>query len=127
MQLDLPTILAYVVAGGVGGAALAILLERWEKFKNWLPSWKKAWTVFLVCVLLPPLGWLASIGMGYISVPAIWQGWIESIVKELAIGFVAWGGSQIMHKWDVKTELEKMALLVELAKPVAEKPTPSKK
>lgn len=97
--MDVPTFRAALelLASGALGAVLAFLLEKlagW--FQQWPPDAKK-WFVFGFCMLVPLLAWFLQLAMGYMAVPGSGQEWVESIWHELALGFVAWGGSQATH------------------------------
>lgn len=89
-------VLEIIAGGGALGAIIAFLFEKLEWFQSW-PSEVKKWFIIGFCLLAPLGAWAIQLALGYVVAPVGAQGWTEAIWHELAIGFVAWGGSQATH------------------------------
>jgi hypothetical protein len=73
--MTLRDVLWIVVSGGAGGVVYW-LMERVPFLAALRPDYKR-YAGLALSALLPPLAWLAMVGMGYEAQPATWQGWLE--------------------------------------------------
>lgn len=97
--MDVPTFKSALelLASGAFGAVLAFLLE---KLAGWFQKWPpevKAWFVFGFCMIVPLCAWGVQMALGYATIPGDAPAWVEAIWHQLAVGFVAWAGSQATH------------------------------
>lgn len=93
---DIPGLVEIItmLAKGLGaGAILAFLFEHFEFFQN-LSSNARWWLIFLVSIGLPMLAQLALQ-----FVPAEAWATLQPYWQALALGFLAWLGSQVAHKF----------------------------
>ena len=90
----LTEVVARIAAGAVAGVILAFLFERFAWFQR-LSSDARWWLVFGVQIGLPVV---ATAALQF--VPAGVWAVLEPYWKAIALGFVAWVGSQVAHNWD---------------------------
>lgn len=87
----LPNVIAKLATGFGVGAILSFLFRQFAWFKN-LSTKVKWWIVFLTSVLLPLF---AQIALQF--VPAeVWVA-LEPYWQSIALGFLTWIGSQVVH------------------------------
>lgn len=94
--MDLKAFLGLLAGGTVISTVLSFMAERWAWFQRLSPR-GRWWLVVAVCFGLPLVGWGGGVGMGYITPPVVWQGWVESVFAELVIGGTAWISTQCGH------------------------------
>jgi hypothetical protein len=91
---SLASFLTLVAGGGFAGAVVAFALEHIGSFQK-LNAEVKKWLV-LTLYVVPPLAATALMQF----VPASVWTVLEPYWRALAIGFVGWVTSQVVHNWD---------------------------
>lgn len=83
--MSLHDALMVLVSGG-GGAIVYWLMEHVQFLAELRPDYKR-YAALALAALLPILGWLAMLAMGYDAPPDRWQGWVEQMFA-LAAGAI---------------------------------------
>jgi hypothetical protein len=97
MGTTIPTlteVLARIAAGLMAGVILAFLFERFAWFQKLSPD-AKWWVVFGVQIGLPVV---ATALLQFVPA-SVWAA-LEPYWQAIALGFVAWIGSQVAHRQD---------------------------
>jgi hypothetical protein len=82
------------LAGGIGaGAVTYYLFENVPQLADLAPKLKRYGSLALSAVVAMA-AFAAAVGLGYFDAPVGAQGWLEAL---FAVGFVAVGGSQVIH------------------------------
>ena len=103
----IPTLIEAIsklAVGGAAGVVVAFLLEYITWFQKLSPDAKK-WIVLGLQLGLPVV---ATVALQYVPVN-VWA-LMEPYWQAIALGFVAWLGSQVAHNWDVKKKAESNTL-----------------
>jgi len=92
-QMSLAGLLIWLTSAG-GAVALTLWAMDnvpWLKART---SEERRYLSLGIAGLVPVVAWLGSVGLGYSSAPATWQGWLESIFAVAAPAILA---SQGLH------------------------------
>lgn len=96
MDVDTTLLMQFLfwIAGGVGaGAVTYYLFENVPQLALLSPKLKRYASLALSAVVAMG-AFAAAVGLGYFDTPLGAQGWLEAL---FAVGFVAVGGSQVIH------------------------------
>jgi len=101
---EVPTLVEFltrVAGGGLAGVIVAFLLEHVKPFQR-LDSEAKKWIVLGIHIALPMA---AAAALQF--VPSETWATLEPYWRALALGFVAWMGSQAAHVYDKRVREER--------------------